>query len=83
MSVQVNELVFLTVFYVLRMGDYDSSNSGSIPLGIPFLKIAKRKTDVYNGTLSMEFDGEIINFNIFEENRYPSDVYSLNFMDIV
>nr|KAJ0213716.1 hypothetical protein LSAT_V11C400162750 [Lactuca sativa] len=31
----------------------------------------------------MEFDGEVINFNIFEEKRYLSDVHSLNFMDIV
>nr|KAJ0188563.1 hypothetical protein LSAT_V11C900456170 [Lactuca sativa] len=65
------------------MGDDDSPNSSSILLGRPFLKTAKTKFDVYNETLSMEFDGEVINFNIFEEKRYPSDVHSLNFVDIV
>ncbi|KAL7599655.1 hypothetical protein Lser_V15G27121 [Lactuca serriola] len=71
--VQVNELIFPADFYVLVMGDDDSPNSSSILLGRPFLKTTKTKIDVYNGTLSMEFDGEVINFNIIEEKRYPND----------
>ena len=55
--VQVNELVFPADFYVLDMGDDDHPSSSSILLGRPFLKIARTKIDVYNGTLSMEFDG--------------------------
>ncbi|KAJ0569236.1 putative retrotransposon gag domain, aspartic peptidase domain superfamily [Helianthus annuus] len=63
--VQVNELVFPADFYVLDMEDDDSPHSSSILLGRPFLKTAKTKIDVYSGTLSMEFDGEVINFNIY------------------
>nr|KAJ0200209.1 hypothetical protein LSAT_V11C600302320 [Lactuca sativa] len=70
--VQVIELVLPSDFYVLDMGDDDSPNSSSILLGIPFLKTTKTKIDVYNGTLSMNLMG-----------RYPSDVQSLNFIDIV
>nr|KAJ0200506.1 hypothetical protein LSAT_V11C600319600 [Lactuca sativa] len=81
--VQVNELIFPTDFYVLDMGDNDSLNSSSILLGIPFLKISKSKIDVYDGTFSMEFDGEVINFNIYDVMCYPDDVSALNFIDVV
>ncbi|KAL7618640.1 hypothetical protein Lser_V15G00869 [Lactuca serriola] len=81
--VQVNELVFLADFYVLDMGDDDHPSSSSILLGRPFLKTARTKIDVYNGTLSMEFDGDVINFNIYEAMRYPSDVHCINFVDII
>ncbi|XP_052621494.1 uncharacterized protein LOC128127143 [Lactuca sativa] len=80
--VQVNELVFAADFYVFDMGD-DDQTSSSILLGRPFLKTAKTKNDFYNGTLSMEFDGEVINFNIYEAMRYLSDVHSINFLDMI
>ncbi|XP_023742915.1 uncharacterized protein LOC111891059 [Lactuca sativa] len=68
--VQVNELIFPANFYVLDMGDDDSPNSSSILLGSPFLKTIKTKIDVYNETLSMEFDGgecfELTNHDFLE-----------------
>ncbi|XP_076916517.1 uncharacterized protein LOC143576272 [Bidens hawaiensis] len=81
--VQVNELVFPADFNVLDMEDDDTPNSSSILLGRPFLKTAKIKIDVHSGTLSMEFDGKVINFNIYDAMRYPSDVSSLNFIDVI
>ncbi|XP_052621445.1 uncharacterized protein LOC128127117 [Lactuca sativa] len=83
MLVQVNELVFPTDLYVLDMGDENTPQSSSILLGRPFMSTAKTKIDVANGTLSMEFDGEVINFNIFEAMRYPSDIHSLNLLDVI
>nr|KAJ0195348.1 hypothetical protein LSAT_V11C700386330 [Lactuca sativa] len=81
--VQVNELIFPVDFYVLDTGDDDSPNSGSILLGRPFLKTARTKIDVYDGTLSMEFGGEVINFNIYDAMHYPDDVSALNFIDVI
>nr|KAJ0209218.1 hypothetical protein LSAT_V11C400187360 [Lactuca sativa] len=81
--VQVNELIFPADFYVLDMGDDDSPNSGSILLGRPFLKTAITKIDEYDGTLSMEFDGEVINFNIYDVMHYPYDISVLNFIDVI
>ena len=81
--VQVNQLVFPVDFYVLDMDDDDSPTSTSILLGRPFLKTARTKIDVFSGTLSMEFDGEVITFNIYDAMRYPSDVASFNFLDII
>ena len=43
-------------------------------LGRPFMKTTRTKIDVYNGTLTMKFAGEIVRFNIFEAMRYPSDL---------
>ncbi|KAK4399223.1 hypothetical protein Sango_1397800 [Sesamum angolense] len=79
--VQVNELVFPADFYVLDMREDNSPNSTSILLGRPFLKTARTKIDVHAGTLTMEFDGEIIRFNIFYSMRYPSDISTALFVD--
>ncbi|XP_052621604.1 uncharacterized protein LOC128127214 [Lactuca sativa] len=80
---QVDEFVFPTDFYVLDMGDDDSPSSSSILLGRPFLKTSKTKINVYNGTLSMEFDGEVINFNVHEAKKTPFDVQSVNFVNLI
>ncbi|XP_052622474.1 uncharacterized protein LOC128127814 [Lactuca sativa] len=83
MLVQVDEFIFPTDFYVLDMGDDDSPSSSSILLGRPFLKTSKTKIDVYNGTLSMEFDGQVINFNVHEAKNVPSEVQSVNFVNFI
>ncbi|KAL0289922.1 UNVERIFIED_CONTAM: hypothetical protein Sangu_2595800 [Sesamum angustifolium] len=49
----------------------------------PFLKTARTKIDVHSGTLSMEFDGEIIKFNIYDSMRYPSDIPTALLVDVV
>ena len=80
--VRVNELVFLTEFYVLEIEDETSPNPTPIILGRPFLKTARTKIDVHDCILTMEFDGEIIQFYIFEAMRYPSDVNSVFSIDV-
>ncbi|KAK4389706.1 Retrovirus-related Pol polyprotein from transposon.6 [Sesamum angolense] len=81
--VQVNELVFPADFYVLDMREDNSPSSTYILLGRLFLKTARTKIDVHSGTLSMEFDGEIIKFNIYDSMRYPSDIPTALLVDIV
>ncbi|XP_068662924.1 uncharacterized protein [Aristolochia californica] len=79
--VQVNDFIFPTDFYVLDMENGDQI--ASILLGRPFLKASKTKIDVHSGPLTMEFDGEIVKFNIYEAMKYPSDdnlVYSIDVM---
>ncbi|KAL2237817.1 UNVERIFIED_CONTAM: hypothetical protein Sindi_0973400, partial [Sesamum indicum] len=80
--VQVNELVFPADFYVLDMREDNSPDSTSILLRRPFLKIARTKIDVHSGSLTMEFDGEIIRFNIYESMRYPIDLPTALLVDI-
>ncbi|XP_040368212.1 uncharacterized protein LOC121050875 [Rosa chinensis] len=61
-----------------------SPKSTPLLLGRPFMRTARTKIDVYSGTLSMEFDGEVVGFNIFEAMRYPlSDFQSCFSIDIL
>ncbi|KAB2625900.1 hypothetical protein D8674_026286 [Pyrus ussuriensis x Pyrus communis] len=47
------------------------------------MKTARTKIDVFNGTLSMEFDGEVVNFNLSDSIKYPSEDHSCFSIDIV
>ena len=81
--VQVNHLIFPADFYVLDMEDSAHSTSLPILLGRSFMKTARTKIDVFKGTLTMEFDGEVIDFNISETMRYPVDDHSCFSIDII
>ncbi|KAM2928639.1 hypothetical protein COP2_035874 [Malus domestica] len=47
------------------------------------MKTARTKLDVFKGTLTMEFDGEVIDFNISDAMRYPHDGHSCFFIDVI
>ncbi|CAN6547339.1 unnamed protein product [Malus baccata var. baccata] len=79
----VNHLVFPADFYVLEMDESDHAPSLPILLGRPFMKTARTKIDVYSGTLSMEFDGEVVNFNLSDSIKYPSEDHSCFSIDIM
>ena len=72
--VQVNKFVFPADFYVLDMEDDTSPNPTPLLLGRPFLKTAKTKIDVDGGSLTMEFDGEVTYFKIFEADKHSNEV---------
>ncbi|XP_060969695.1 uncharacterized protein LOC133036933 [Cannabis sativa] len=78
--VQVNELVFPVDFYVLNMEDDSILCSTPILLGRPFMKTARAKIDVHKGTLTMEFDGKTIRFNIFSA---MSEKFSNEMVDVI
>ncbi|XP_068329689.1 uncharacterized protein [Pyrus communis] len=81
--VQVSNLIFSADFYVLDMEDSPHSTPLPILLGRPFMKTARTKIDVFKGTLTMEFDGEVIDFNLFETIKYPNDDHSCFSTDIL
>ncbi|CAN6679403.1 unnamed protein product [Malus baccata var. baccata] len=81
--VQLNHLVFPADFYVLEMDESDHAPSLPILLGRPFMKTARTKIDVYSGTLSMEFDREVVNFNLSDSIKYPSEDHSCFSIDII
>ncbi|KAL0337736.1 UNVERIFIED_CONTAM: hypothetical protein Scaly_2048700 [Sesamum calycinum] len=49
----------------------------------PFMKTAKTKIDVDKGTLSVEFGGEIVKFNISEAMKYPNELQALYQIDVI
>ncbi|RDX74946.1 hypothetical protein CR513_45223, partial [Mucuna pruriens] len=81
--VQVNELIFPTDFYVLDMEDETSGKESTLILGRPFLMTARTKIDVHAGTLSMEFGDTLVQFNIFEAMKHPTEDHSLFGIDIM
>ncbi|XP_022843337.1 uncharacterized protein LOC111366885 [Olea europaea var. sylvestris] len=81
--VQINQLIFLADFYILDMQDEPTSLLPLLLLGRPFVRTLRTKIDVNDDTLTMEFDGEIIRFNIFEVMRYPCDVHACFSIDIM
>ncbi|KAM2767000.1 hypothetical protein COP1_022850 [Malus domestica] len=81
--VQVDNLIFPADFYVLEMEDSPNVTPLPILLGRTFMKTARTKIDVFKGTLTMEFDGEIINFNISEAMKFPKDDHSCFSIDIL
>ncbi|KAL0321418.1 UNVERIFIED_CONTAM: hypothetical protein Sradi_5403300 [Sesamum radiatum] len=81
--VKVNDLLFPVDFYILKMGTEGLDNSASVLLGRPFMKTAKTKIDVDEGTLSVEFDGEIMKFKISEATKYPNELQALYKIDVV
>ncbi|CAM8877604.1 unnamed protein product [Rhodiola kirilowii] len=79
--VQVGELVFHADFYVLKMDSSDPTDHAPILLGRPFLKTSKVKIDCDSGTLSMEVEGEVIRFDIFQAMKHPPDFASVHALD--
>ncbi|XP_027093862.1 uncharacterized protein [Coffea arabica] len=75
--VKINDLVFPTDFYILDMDDNYSPDLSPLLLCRRFLSTAQTKIDVNKGTLSIEFDGEIVNFNIFDTMEYPVNSHSV------
>ncbi|CAH9132758.1 unnamed protein product [Cuscuta epithymum] len=65
--VQVENLVFPVDFYILEM-EADNQTT-PILLGRPFLKTAQTKIDVSNGSLTLEFDDQKVEFNIFDSTK--------------
>ncbi|RDY00566.1 Retrovirus-related Pol polyprotein from transposon 17.6, partial [Mucuna pruriens] len=81
--VQVNELIFPTDFYVLDMEGEASGKESTLILGRPFLMTARTKIDVHVGMLSMEFGDTLVQFNIFEAMKHPTEDHSLFGIDLL
>ncbi|XP_027171767.1 uncharacterized protein LOC113771379 [Coffea eugenioides] len=80
--VKVNDFIFPADFYSVDMNDDNSVNLVVLLLGRPFMSTTRTKIDVHEGTLSVEFDGETITFNIFYAMKYPDDIESVNYVCI-
>ncbi|RDX78485.1 hypothetical protein CR513_41237, partial [Mucuna pruriens] len=81
--VQVNELIFLADFYMLDMENKTSGKEETLILGRPFLMTARTKINVHARTLSMEFGDTLVQFNIFEAMKHPTEDHSLFGIDMI
>ncbi|XP_028755911.1 uncharacterized protein LOC114715281, partial [Neltuma alba] len=86
--VKVKDLIFPADFYVLDMDDarFRQKGHSSLILGRPFLKTARAMIDVHAGTLTMEFAGKIIRFDMLDSIRDPPDSCTeidVSFIDVI
>ncbi|RDX87591.1 Retrovirus-related Pol polyprotein from transposon 17.6, partial [Mucuna pruriens] len=58
------------------MEEETAGKESTLILGRPFLMTARTKIDVYSGTLSMEFGDTLVQFNIFEAMKHPTEDHS-------
>ncbi|XP_050142227.1 uncharacterized protein LOC126618186 [Malus sylvestris] len=63
------QLIFPADFFVLEMEHDPMPTALPLILGRLFLRTARTKIDVYDGTLTMEIDGESVKFRIFNAMR--------------
>ncbi|KAK9083487.1 hypothetical protein Scep_029958 [Stephania cephalantha] len=75
--VKVSEVIFPADFYIVDMNNRPYHHFSSVLLGRPFLKIVWTNINVHSGSLTIEFDGELIMVNIYNVMRHPSDSLSL------
>ena len=61
-------------FYVLDKKEDSFFKCCEILLGRPNLSTTRAKIDVHDRNLTLEFNGEIIKFNVYDAMEYPSDV---------
>ncbi|XP_012438713.1 uncharacterized protein LOC105764610 [Gossypium raimondii] len=81
--VKVNELVSPTDFYIINMEDDNTTNSCDILLERPFLSTASTKIDVRSGTLTMEFDGKTVKFNVYEAMGHPNSLSNISSIETI
>ncbi|XP_057533019.1 uncharacterized protein LOC130810914 [Amaranthus tricolor] len=79
--VKVGDLIFPADFYVLDM-EHDK-HATPILLGRPFMKTAKTKIDVDTISLTMEFDGSKVEFDIYDSMKFPPEDHSCFAIDLV
>jgi len=72
-------LFFAANFYVLDIDDACLNNPTL--LDRPLLKMSRKKIDVAGATLTMNFDGEVFKFNIFDVIRFHTNINYLFILD--
>ncbi|BBH05336.1 plant U-box 23 [Prunus dulcis] len=82
--VKVNELIFPADFLVLEMEEVPIPGKDlPLILGRPFMRTARTKIDVYEGTLTMAFDEETVEFKVFDALKYRNDDHACFSMDVL
>ena len=60
----------------------ETDSKAPILLGRPFISTSETKLDVKNGSLTMEFDGKVVRFNVFDVMTFPKNVQKVCAMDL-
>src|SRR3954471_11631512 len=75
--------IHIIVIIKTKIIDKNKSCSNTIILGRPFMKTAKTKVDVDDGTMSMEFGDIVAKFNIFDAMKHPVEEHSVFNIELI
>ncbi|CAL2228629.1 unnamed protein product [Prunus armeniaca] len=82
--VKVNELIFPADFLVLEMEEVPIPGKDlPLILGRPFMRTVMTKIDVYEGTFTMAFDEETVEFKVFDALKYPNNDHACFSIDVL
>ncbi|XP_042056219.1 uncharacterized protein LOC121800783 [Salvia splendens] len=81
--VKVHDFLYPADFHVIRMNEYESTESSRVLSGRPFLRTVKTIIDVFDGTICLDYHGEKFTFNIDEAMKKPLGVENLHVVDII
>ncbi|KAK8682456.1 hypothetical protein V6N13_054844 [Hibiscus sabdariffa] len=76
--VEVDKLILPADFYIINMENDQSNTSSEILLGRPFLSTTNTQIEVRIGLLTMEFDGEIVKFDVYKPMEHPYSMPNVN-----
>ncbi|XP_074293488.1 uncharacterized protein LOC141620544 [Silene latifolia] len=79
--VEVDKFIFPADFYVLDIEP--DSKATPLLLGRPFMRTYKTKLDMYDGNLTMEFEGKILKYNVYETMKKADDLSFCYFLDVI
>ncbi|KAL1558615.1 hypothetical protein AAHA92_09057 [Salvia divinorum] len=80
-TVKVQNFLYPADFHVIRMSDTESAGTSRVLLGRPFLKTAKAIIDVFEGTISLKYQGKKYTFGT-DRTTLSIDVEELNAVSI-
>ncbi|KAA3472857.1 hypothetical protein EPI10_023282 [Gossypium australe] len=80
---KLNGLIFPADFYVVKMVEDNTPGSSDILLRQLFLSTSSTKIGVRSEILTMEFDGEIVKFNVYDAISHLSEILNVNRVDII
>ncbi|XVF12084.1 hypothetical protein REPUB_Repub08aG0084200 [Reevesia pubescens] len=74
--------MFLTDFYIIGMDDDEATNQTLLLLRRHFMKVAKTKINVFQGSLMMEVDDEVAKFLVFDEEKVRIGLFACFAIDM-
>ncbi|KAL1545389.1 hypothetical protein AAHA92_22124 [Salvia divinorum] len=81
--IKVQNFLYPTDFYVIKMTDAESDGSSRVLLGRPFLKTAKAHIDIFEGTICLDYHGRKCTYGVDKttDSMDMEDLHSVSIVD--
>lgn len=76
-------MIFPIDFYILNMDENVAPSCATILFGRPFMKTIKTEINIDQSILLIEFDGDIVEFNIYHAMKFLKKYLYLCYIDTI